>query len=69
MYDKNFLDAVEIVAFIIGVLNYEENLTQDDKDDILKYLDNQTKTILTRIETELEKQNAMLREILDRLPE
>lgn len=39
MYDKNFLDAVAIVSFIIGVANYQENLTQDDKNDIMQHLD------------------------------
>ena len=47
--------------------NYSENLTQSDKDDIMKTLDQQTRDILTKIEESLERQNEMLREILDRL--
>ena len=67
MYDRNFIDAVQIVSFILGILNYQENLTQNDKDDILNRLDQQTKDILTRVKSALEEQNTMLREILERL--
>ena len=67
MYDRDFIDAIQIVSFIIGVLNYKENLTQNDKDDILNRLDQQTKDILTKVNNALEEQNEMLREILGRL--
>ena len=67
MYDRDFIDAIQIVSYIIGVLNYKENLTQDDKDDIMNHLDQQTKDILTRVQVALDEQNAMLREILERL--
>ena len=67
MYDKDFLDAVAIVSFVVGVMNYRENLTQSDKDDIMNHLDQQTKDILSEVQSALEEQNAMLREILRRL--
>ena len=67
MYDRDFIDAIQIVSFIIGVLNYKENLTQNDKDDILNRLDQQTKDILTKVNNALEEQNEMLREILEKL--
>ena len=67
MYDRNFIDAIQLVSFIVGILNYQENLTQNDKDDIMNHLDQQTKDILTQVQTALEEQNAMLREILERL--
>ena len=66
-YDQNMLDAITLVSFIIGVANYNENLTQSDKDDIMKSLDQQTKDILIRVQAELEKQNEMLVEILEQL--
>ena len=65
MYDKNFLDAVALVSFIVGIKNYEENLTQSDKDDIMNHLDQQTKDILEKVQAALEEQNKMLQEILD----
>ena len=67
MNNDNFLDALSIVSFLIGVANYEENLTQSDKDDIMKSLDQQTKDILIHIENSLKEQNKMLREILGKL--
>ena len=67
MYDKNFIDAIQLVSFIIGLLNYQENLTQNDKDDIMNHLDQQTKDILSKVQDALEEQNKMLREILEKL--
>lgn len=66
-YDQNMLDAITLVSFIIGIANYNENLTQSDKDDIMNRLDQQTKDILIRVQGELEKQNEMLKEILEQL--
>ena len=65
MYDKSFLDAVALVSFIVGVMNYKENLTQSDKDDIMNHLDQQTKDILGEVQRALEEQNEMLRDILE----
>ena len=67
MYDKDFLDAVAIASLVVDILNYNENLTQSDKDDIMNHLDQQTKEILTRVQASLDEQNAMLREILIKL--
>ena len=67
MYDKDFLDAVAIASLVVDILNYNENLTQSDKDDIMNRLDQQTKEILTRVQASLDEQNAMLREILIKL--
>ena len=67
IYDQNFLDAVALVSFIIGIMNYQENLTQSDKDDIMNHLDQQTQDILEQVQAALEEQNAMLREILEGL--
>lgn len=69
MYDRNFLDTMEILAFIVGIMNYNENLTQNDKDDIMNSLDRQTKDILVNVQKALAEQNEMLKEILSRLDE
>lgn len=65
--NQDFLDALTFVSFVVGMANYNENLTQNDKDDILKGLDQKTNAMLARIEQDLEEQNVMLREILERL--
>lgn len=67
MMNKDVLDAVALVSFIVGMANYNENLTQSDKDDLMKGLDEKTNMILARVEDALEKQNNMLEEILNRL--
>lgn len=64
-YNQDFLDAIGLASFIIGIANYNENLTQSDKDDIMHSLDKQTNDILTKVSESLEEQNAMLRQILE----
>ena len=65
--NQDFLDALAVVSFLVGMANYNENLTQSDKDDLMKGLDQKTNEILARVEQDLEEQNIMLREILERL--
>ena len=67
MYNQNLLDALTLTSFLVGIANYNENLTQNDKDDIMNRLDQQTKDILLRVQESIEEQNKMLREILSRL--
>lgn len=69
MYDRNYLDAIAMVSFLIGLANYQENLTQSDKDDIMNSLDRQTRDILVNVQKALNEQNEMLKEILRRLDE
>ena len=66
-YNQDLLDALTLVSFLVGVANYQENLTQSDKDDILRKLDTQTREILQNIQDELEKQSCLLRMILAKL--
>ena len=66
-FNEDMLDALTLVSFMIGVANYNENLTQSDKDDIMKSLDQQTNDILMRVEEALQEQNEMLEEILETL--
>ena len=67
LYNQDMLDTLTLISFLIGLANYNENLTQSDKDDIMKRLDQQTQDILIKVQGSLEEQNKMLREILDRL--
>lgn len=61
-YNQDILDTLTLVSFLISVANYNENLTQSDKDDLMAGLDKQTAHILGRIQEELEKQNEVLEE-------
>lgn len=67
MNNQDFLDALAMVSFLVGIANYNENLTQSDKDDIMRRLDSQTNDILMKVQKELEAQNEMLREILKKI--
>lgn len=66
-YNQDMLDTITLVSFLIGMANYNENLTQNDKDDIMNHLDEQTKNILLKVQESLEEQNRMLRSIMHRL--
>lgn len=66
-YNQDFLDAVALVSFIIGIANYNENLSQSDKDDMMHALDEKANVMLERLEADLEEQNELLRQILDKL--
>jgi len=67
MYNQDMLDTLAVLSFVVGLANYQENLTQNDKDDIMKKLDEQTKDILIQLTAAIEEQNTMLKEILARL--
>lgn len=69
MYNQDFLDALSLVSFMVGIANYNENLSQSDKDDLMTSLDNKTNAMLERLEKDLEEQNVMLRAILEKLGE
>lgn len=61
-FNDESLNDMAAVSFLIGMANYEENLTQNDKDDIMQKFDDQTKDVLGKINKELQHQNEMLNE-------
>lgn len=65
--NQNMIDALSVVSFLIGIANYNENLSQSDKDDLMAKLDDQTNSILGRLENEVKKQNEMLEYIIELL--
>ncbi len=67
MFNKDFLDALSVVSFMVGIANYDENLSQSDKDDLMKSLDEKTNAMIKHLEVRIEEQNAILREILEKL--
>lgn len=67
MFNKDFMDELNIASFIIGLKNLEENLSQSDKDDLIESMSTTNQDLLDVLERDIEKQNEMLNEILDRL--
>ena len=61
----DLLDVLNILSFVIGLLNYDENLTQNDKQELLEELDNQTTTLLEEIHAHLKEQDIKIEEILN----
>lgn len=61
----DLLDVLNILSFIIGILNYNENLTQNDKQDLLGQLNNQTKVLLNEIHSHLKEQDTKIDSILE----
>ena len=67
LFNDNFIDALSVVSFIVGIMNYEENLSQSDKDDIIHKSSEDAQRILEQLEKDIDEQNGMLREIIARL--
>ena len=63
-YSQEFMDALNLASFFIGLMNYDQNLTQNDKSEILESLNKQTKEILDNLHNDIEKQNQMLERII-----
>lgn len=72
MEDNNSLDMLDILnilSFVIGLMNYRENLTQGDKQDLMSEVDNTTKETINIIKEHLAEQDEKLDLILNRLEE
>ena len=63
-YNEDLLDILSILSFVIGIANYNENLSQSDKDDLMHALDEKTNKMLESIKKDLDFQNRMLKKIL-----
>lgn len=62
-----FLDTIAFISFIVGILNFEENLTQSDKQDLLEEFNDKASYLLTEIHTHLEEQDHKLDKIIELL--
>ena len=69
MSNQDLLDVLSAVSFMISIANYNENLSQSDKDDMIQALNRNMEALLNKLEEDLEKQNMMLLEILTMLKE
>ena len=64
-----FIDLLAIFSVWVGIENYNMNLTQDDKQDLLEGLDVQTKELLNEIHKHLTEQDRKIDLILEALNE
>lgn len=62
---QNFFDVLNLMSFVIGLMNLNENLTQGDKQDIMKNLSEKSDTILKEIHSHLEKQDEKIDKIIE----
>lgn len=66
-FNKDFIDAISLISFMVGIANYDENLSQSDKADLMKSFDEKTNEMLTRLEKDIDNQNEMIKDITNRL--
>ena len=62
-----FLDIITLVSFYIGIMNYDENLTQSDKQEIENQLSSKIDLLLNEIHSHLEMQDRKIDFIIERL--
>ena len=63
----DFLDIINIVSFAIAIANYNENLNQSDKQDLIHKLDKQTSELLSQLNAHLKHQDKNIDKILTML--
>ena len=62
-----FLDTVNLISFTIGLMNLNENLTQGDKQDLLKTFSQKADDLLNEIHSHLKQQVIKIDKILEEL--
>lgn len=60
----DFLDLLNILSFVIGILNYQENLTQSDKQELMNKVDEDTKTAIEEVHRHLQMQDEKIDTIM-----
>ena len=66
MNDK-YLDFLTILSVALTLVKYKENLEQSTSDDVIEELNQKQSAIVSQLQLDLDKQNAMLQQILQRL--
>ena len=71
MYDNNkqmqFLDLLNIASFCVGLMNLDQNLTQNDKQELQNELNNKIDLLLKEIHGHLKMQDEKIDKILSQL--
>ena len=65
--NQYFIDIASCMDLALQILNYEQNTTQTSNDDIMKKIDSQTGEILLKLDSDINTQNEMLKEISQKL--
>lgn len=65
--ELEFMDLLSIASFCITLKNLDENLSQNDKQDLLKELTDDVNLLLEEIHKHLEKQDEKLDYIIKEL--
>lgn len=61
------IDLLSIASFVIGLENLEQNLTQNDKQELLQQFNTKAEKLLSEIHTHLQKQDDKIDYIISRL--
>ncbi len=67
MWNPNLMDNLNVASFYLGLLNYKENITQLDKQELVESMQTTNEALLAELRKDISEQNDMLREILTRL--
>ena len=62
-----FLDTINLISFMIGIMNLNENLTQGDKQDLLKTFSQKADDLLNEIHSHLQSQDEKIDKILEEI--
>lgn len=65
--NNTFMDLMNYLSLAISIANYEQNLQQSTTDDVIQTLNHHTNAIVARLQDDLQEQNKMLKQILERL--
>lgn len=60
-----FLDTLSLMGFFMGIMNYGENLTQGDKQELQESLSQKAELLLNEIHSHLQKQDEKIDKILE----
>jgi hypothetical protein len=60
-----FLDLVSLMSFCIAIMNFDENLSQSDKQEMMEGLSQQTEVLLKEIHSHLQEQDKKIDYILE----
>lgn len=63
----SFIDTLSVASFVLGLMNLNENLTQNDKQELMEELNHKTDKLLDEIHKHLQEQDKKLDIILEKL--
>lgn len=66
---EQFQQNLNVASFILGIMNYEENLTQSDKSEILQNSQNVSDKVIESIEQHLKIQDKKIDELINKVNE